>query len=109
MTVPKLTVKLQPKTMNTWSEDKLLMPTDLFYSGQDFAKLYHGDFHIATKPVKLSMSVDDSDTDYDFNNENDVSNFCPDVNTGISFLLRCYLSTCSGILLTPKKTHQNIQ
>jgi hypothetical protein len=25
------------------------------------------------------MSVDDSVDDYDFNNENDVSNFCPDV------------------------------
>ncbi len=26
------------------------------------------------------MSVDDSVADYDFNNDNDVSNFCPDVN-----------------------------
>ncbi len=52
MTVPKLAVKLQPKTMNTWSEDKLILPTDLHYSGKDFAMLYHCDFHIATKAVK---------------------------------------------------------
>ena len=81
MTVPKLTVKLQPKTMNTWSEEKLLLPTDLHYSGKDFAKLYHCDFHIATKPLK-QMSVDDSVADYNFANDNDVSNFCPDVNAG---------------------------
>jgi len=78
MTVPKTTVKLQPKTMNTSSHEKLILPTDLHYSGKDFGTLYHCDFHVVVKPVQ-QMSVDDSVTDYDFNNENDVSNFCPDV------------------------------
>ena len=78
MTVPKTTVKLQPKTMNTWSEEKLILPTDLHYSGKDFGTLYHCDFHVAVK-LACQMSVDDSVADYDFNNDNDVSNFCPDV------------------------------
>lgn len=80
MTVPKISVKLQPKTMELWSEDKILLPEDLHYSGKDFATLYHCDFHITTKPVK-QMSVDDSVADYDFQNDNDVSNFCPEVNS----------------------------
>ena len=78
MTIPKSAVKLQPKTMNTWTDDKLILPVDLHYSGKDFGTLYHCDFHVATKPIK-QMSVDDSVADYDFNNENDVSNFCPDL------------------------------
>ena len=38
--INKKPVQLQNKTMVNWSEERLLLPTDLHYKGKDFAQLF---------------------------------------------------------------------
>jgi len=85
MKIPKKAVGLQNKTMERWSDDKLLLPRDLIYKGKDFSKSFVTDFHITgRKPVskKASQNLDDTVGDYNFDNPNDTRDFCPNVDAG---------------------------
>ena len=78
MTVPKKAIKLQNKTMVNWSEDKLILPTDLHYKGKDFAKLFiTPELLVTNKGTIVPESVDDSVAEYDFDNANDADDYCP--------------------------------
>merc|ERR1719322_1037408 len=80
MTVPKKAIKLQNKTMVNWSEDKLVLPTDLHYKGKDFAKLFiTPELLVTHKGTDVAEPVDDSINEYDYDNANDVEDFCPSV------------------------------
>jgi len=80
MTVPKKSIKLQNKTMVNWSDDKLILPTDLHYKGKDFAKLFiTPELLVTNKGTVVPESVDDSVQDYDFGNANDIDDYCPAV------------------------------
>ena len=80
MTVPEKSIKLQNKTMVNWSEDKLLLPTDLHYKGKDFAKLFiAAELLVTHKGTVVAEPVDDSINEYDYDNANDVEDFCPSV------------------------------
>ena len=73
-------MQLQNKTMVNWSEDKLLLPTDLHYKGKDFAKLFSTpELLVTSKGVLVPESVDDSINEYDYDNPNDADDFCPNL------------------------------
>ena len=82
MKIPKKSVGLQNKTMERWSDDKLLLPRDLDYKGKDFSRSFVTDFHItgAKEKHKSSQNLDDTVGDYDFDNPNDTAEFCPNVD-----------------------------
>ena len=79
MKVPEKAIKLQNKTMVNWSEDKLLLPTDLHYKGKDFAQLFIAPELLVTHKGTVVQSVDDSINEYDYDNANDADDFCPNV------------------------------
>ena len=80
MKVPEKAIKLQNKTMVNWSEDKLLLPTDLHYKGKDFAKLFiAAELLVTHKGAVVPESVDDSINEYDYDNANDADDFCPSI------------------------------
>ncbi len=73
-------LKLQNKTMDGWSEDRVMLPADLHYKGKDFAKIFVAEEWYITgkgRVVNAPESVDDSINEYDFDNANDADDFCP--------------------------------
>lgn len=76
--INKKPMQLQNKTMVNWSEDRLLLPTDLHYKGKDFASLFMTPKLLVTsKGAVVPESVDDSINEYDYDNANDADEFCP--------------------------------
>jgi len=79
MARPKRAIQLVKKTMENWEEERVVLPKDLHYKGKDFARLFVADYSVSGRSSnsKQTQSVDDTVEDYDFDNENDVSEFCP--------------------------------
>ena len=74
----KKPVQLQNKTMVNWSEDKVLLPTDLHYKGKDFAQIFlTPELLVTSKGAIVPESVDDSINEYDYDNANDADDFVP--------------------------------
>ena len=73
-------VQLQNKTIDNWSEDKVMLPTDLHYKGKDFCKLFTTPELLVTNTgAVVQENVDDSINEYDFDNANDADDFCPNL------------------------------
>merc|ERR1712150_122142 len=79
MSRPRRAIQLVKKTMENWEEERVVLPKDLHYKGKDFARLFVADYSVSGRSSnsKETRSVDDTVDDYDFENENDVSEFCP--------------------------------
>lgn len=84
LTVPKKAIKLQNKTIESWTDEKNLLPEDLHYSGADFVKLDDmSQLNLAPSKRSTTALDDDDVEDYNFDNLNDSQNFCPDVDTNV--------------------------
>jgi len=78
--INKKPVQLQNKTMVNWSEERLLLPADLNYRGKDFAQLFvTPELLVTNKGAVIAEAVDESIAEYDYDNANDVDEFCPDL------------------------------
>merc|ERR1712001_740842 len=84
MARPKRAIQLVKKTMENWEEERVVLPKDLHYKGKDFARLFVADYSVSGRSsgAKETQSVDDTVDDYDFENENDISQFCPNAAEG---------------------------
>eukprot|EP00096_Caligus_rogercresseyi_P009212 TRINITY_DN3091_c0_g1_i1.p1 TRINITY_DN3091_c0_g1~~TRINITY_DN3091_c0_g1_i1.p1 ORF type:complete len:674 (+),score=280.96 TRINITY_DN3091_c0_g1_i1:69-2090(+) len=90
MQKPKKAPRLQPKTIQSWSEDKRVLPDELRYNGSDFVNLYLLDIRpssLASEKTQQQSNItstdfggvggDDDIGDYDYDNAVDTENFCP--------------------------------
>ncbi|KAL2735135.1 hypothetical protein V1477_013391 [Vespula maculifrons] len=66
-----------------WTEEKITLPEDIHYDASQIMKLYLCPLMFAnprqkdlTKITQLAEDIED----YDYNNENDMSNFCPGID-----------------------------
>lgn len=77
-------LKLQSKTTkNYWSEEKLTLPQDVHYDALKFSKFYLR-FSVPNKLIGDQMNathVSDEIGDYDYNNEHDTTDYCPNIET----------------------------
>ncbi|XP_076245369.1 condensin complex subunit 2 [Calliopsis andreniformis] len=64
-----------------WHEENILLPRDMHYNIASATKLYlHELFNIHLETDQLNTThVFDSVENYNYNNENDVSNYCPNI------------------------------
>ncbi|KAL2738937.1 hypothetical protein V1478_001503 [Vespula squamosa] len=78
-------VKLLVKTARIdWTEEKITLPEDIHYDASQIIKLYLCPLIFANprkKDLTNTMQFPEDIEDYDYNNENDVSNFCPGIDT----------------------------
>lgn len=64
-----------------WHEETITLPRDMHYNIANATKLYHHiliNLNRGTKDLLNTTNVSNID-DYDYNNENDMSNYCPNV------------------------------
>ncbi|KAG7188382.1 hypothetical protein KM043_008035 [Ampulex compressa] len=80
--VPSQFAKLHAKTAKTdWNEEKLTLPRDMHYNIQSIARPYLHSLRLKLPGTELdTKDMPDEIQEYDYNNENDTSNYCPDVN-----------------------------
>ncbi|XP_076244920.1 condensin complex subunit 2 [Calliopsis andreniformis] len=82
--LPALSVKLQARTAKMeWNEELLMLPPDEHFDINIVYKLYSH-----STILKHSVNVDDinathlsnSEDNYNYDNDNDISNYCPNIN-----------------------------
>ncbi|XP_035742034.1 condensin complex subunit 2-like [Vespa mandarinia] len=83
--LPSQAVKLQIKTAKVdWTEEKVTLPEDLHYDTSQITKLYLRPLMFANprqKDLTDTAQLPEDIEGYDYNNENDMSNFCPGIDT----------------------------
>ncbi|XP_066958009.1 condensin complex subunit 2 isoform X2 [Macrobrachium rosenbergii] len=77
------TTKLSHITLKSWSNAKTTLPIDLHYDARNFTKL-HGRPAIVIRRQSKAAAVDDSVTDYNYDNPNDRDNYCADMDDAAS-------------------------
>ncbi|XP_043284470.1 condensin complex subunit 2 [Venturia canescens] len=77
-------LKLQSKTTkNYWSEEKLTLPQDIHYDSAKCSQFYLRciSVNVSQKDRMNATHVSDEVGDYDYNNELDTTDYCPNIGT----------------------------
>ncbi|KAK7072211.1 hypothetical protein SK128_026757 [Halocaridina rubra] len=79
----RASTKLSLSTIKNWNSTKTTLPIDLHYDVRNFTKL-HGRPAIVIRRQSKGASVEDSVSNYNYNNPIDRDNYCADVEDCIS-------------------------
>ncbi|XP_076034678.1 non-SMC condensin I complex subunit H [Oratosquilla oratoria] len=78
--ITRKATKITRLTLKKWTKERTTLPADLHYDATELKKLYVRPSIVIRRQVKEPPTVDDSIRGYDYDNNNDTENYCPDMD-----------------------------